>query len=138
MSSFLQKLQMLREYLFDQIRMISADVQEVKQKDQQVILIKLINIYVKSIKNFKNQFHDEIIKNGSENIELKFTDHDICDILGYKNAQVKVFKDDPELCKQIYRSAQKLIITFMLPPEPFKNETKNLEEATHLIIKNQV
>lgn len=52
MPSFLSKIETIRAYLFDQIQMIALGFQEVKSKEQQTNLIKLICIYLKSIKGF--------------------------------------------------------------------------------------
>jgi hypothetical protein len=52
MPSFLSKIETIRAYLFDQIQMIALGFQEVKSKEQQANLIKLICIYLKSIKGF--------------------------------------------------------------------------------------
>ena len=132
-SGFLTKLELIKNYIFDQVTMIGAGFLEINVKSSQLILHKLIGIYVRSIRRFKHKF-----ENASEPQELRVGELDIPDLLVYIDCQKKAFKGDNGFCQKITKSALKLLMLLLEPPMPFFSNSCTRQGVCKLIKSRQL
>lgn len=79
-----------------------------------MILIKLINIFTKSIKNCCMNLNNQKDAN-QDNVDilkrmLKLSQIELEDILEYKNKQISRFSKNKEICQKIEKSTIKLLV----------------------------
>jgi len=134
--SFIQKVIVIRDYLFGQVQAVQAGLMEVGQPHKQDILIKLSSILVKSMKNFKSKFPSA---DPTKEYEIKFSEEDLMAVLTYKQKQSTQFKSDKTMCKRILRAIEKLLVCMLQSPRPFKNSSQlDIEKAAAFILGKQI
>lgn len=126
--SFIQKMIVLRDYLFENVRKFATEAMTARDS---AVVNKLFGILVNSMKDFASQFP----KYGADQVqEVEFAEQDLMDLLKYQEKQSQYFAT-----AQIQRPVMKLLACLLQSPKPFKNSSGiNIDKAAVLLLGQQI